>query len=161
MKHNIPFMSYLIKRRYPCVCINAHACLVQKPYIVCALYITVLPAFENTNIALVNKLLPARPCMDISHHSLRAFKILSGDADDKRLVFYGCCSWRCMNNKDDRILFVLLTYILDITQICSGITSGRVLDGEFLYTKILEVNLFAFAYRLFHEDFSPINEAMQ
>ena len=26
-----------------------------------------------------------------------------------------------------------------------------------LYTKILEVNLFAFAYRLFHEDFSPIN----
>ena len=29
----------------------------------------------------------------------------------------------------------------------SGITSGRVLDGELLYTKILEVNLFAFAYR--------------
>ena len=28
----------------------------------------------------------------------------------------------------------------------SGITSGRVLDGELLYTKILEVNLFAFAY---------------
>ena len=24
------------------------------------------------------------------------------------------------------------------------------------YTKILEVNLFAFAYRLFHEDFSSI-----
>ena len=24
---------------------------------------------------------------------------------------------------------------------CSGITSGRVLDGELLYTKILEVNL--------------------
>ena len=23
------------------------------------------------------------------------------------------------------------------------------------YTKILEVNLFAFAYRLFHDDFSP------
>ena len=37
----------------------------------------------------------------------------------------------------------------------SGITSGRVLDGELFYTKILEVNLFAFAYRLFHEDFSP------
>ena len=33
----------------------------------------------------------------------------------------------------------------------SGITSGRVLDGELLYTKILEVNLIAFAYRLFHE----------
>ena len=26
-----------------------------------------------------------------------------------------------------------------------------------LYTKILEVNLFAFAYRLFPEDFSPIH----
>ena len=41
----------------------------------------------------------------------------------------------------------------------SGITSGRsrVFDGELLYTKILEVNLFAFAYRLFHRDFSPIN----
>ena len=35
----------------------------------------------------------------------------------------------------------------------SGITSGRVLDGKLLYTKILEVNLFAFAYRLFHEDY--------
>ena len=39
----------------------------------------------------------------------------------------------------------------------SGITSGRVLDRELLYTKILEVNLFAFAYRLFHEDLSPID----
>ena len=29
-----------------------------------------------------------------------------------------------------------------------------VLDGELLYTKILEVNLFAFAYRRFHEEFS-------
>ena len=27
------------------------------------------------------------------------------------------------------------------------------------YTKILEVNLFAFAYRLFHRDFSPLNWA--
>ena len=26
-----------------------------------------------------------------------------------------------------------------------------------MYTKILEVNLFAFAYRLFHEDFSSID----
>ena len=26
-----------------------------------------------------------------------------------------------------------------------------------IYTKILEVNLFAFAYRLFHEDFSSID----
>ena len=27
----------------------------------------------------------------------------------------------------------------------------------YIYTKILEVNLFAYAYRLFHRDFSPIN----
>ena len=39
----------------------------------------------------------------------------------------------------------------------SGITSGRVLDGELLYTKILEVNLFAFADRRFHRDFSPLD----
>ena len=39
----------------------------------------------------------------------------------------------------------------------SAITSGRVRDGELLYTKILEVNLFAFAYRLFHEDFSSVH----
>ena len=39
----------------------------------------------------------------------------------------------------------------------SGITSGRVLNGELLYTKILEVKLFAFAYRLFRRDFSPLD----
>ena len=42
-----------------------------------------------------------------------------------------------------------------------GITSGRMLDGELLYTKILEVNLFAFAYRLLHRDFSPSNGTLQ
>ena len=40
------------------------------------------------------------------------------------------------------------------------LTSGRVLDGELLYTTILEVNLFAFAYRLFHEAFSPNHGAL-
>ena len=39
----------------------------------------------------------------------------------------------------------------------SGITSSRVLNGELLYTKILEVNLFAFAYRLFRREFSPLD----
>ena len=29
----------------------------------------------------------------------------------------------------------------------------------FIYTKILEVNLFAFAYRHIHRDFSPVNGA--
>ena len=46
-----------------------------------------------------------------------------------------------------------------IIQIYSRITSGRVLGGGLLYTEILKVNLFVFAYRLFHEDFSPIYEA--
>ena len=35
--------------------------------------------------------------------------------------------------------------IHNISPIYSGITSDRVLDGELLYTNILEVNLFAFA----------------
>ena len=35
-----------------------------------------------------------------------------------------------------------------------------VLNGEILYTEILEVNLFAFAYRLFHEDVSPVYEGL-
>ena len=47
--------------------------------------------------------------------------------------------------------------VLHTIHMYSGITSGRVLDGELLYTKILEVHLFAFAYRLFHEDFSSID----
>ena len=38
----------------------------------------------------------------------------------------------------------LMSYII---QIYSGITSGRALNGELLYTKILEVNLFTFAYK--------------
>ena len=45
---------------------------------------------------------------------------------------------------------------VNIIYMYSGITSGRVLNGELLHAKILEVNLFAFAYRLFHEDFSSI-----
>ena len=47
-------------------------------------------------------------------------------------------------------------YSVYTIHIWSGITSGRVLDGELLCTQILEVNLFAFAYRLFHEDPPPI-----
>ena len=46
----------------------------------------------------------------------------------------------------------------DTIHMYSGITSGRVFDRELLYTKILEVNLFAIVYRQFHRDFSPINE---
>ena len=39
-------------------------------------------------------------------------------------------------------------HIHNIIHIYSGITSGRVLNGELLYTKILEVNLFAFVNKL-------------
>ena len=46
-----------------------------------------------------------------------------------------------------------------IILIYSGITSSSMLNGELLYTEILELNLFAFANRLFHEDFPPIYEA--
>ena len=51
----------------------------------------------------------------------------------------------------------LRTFTFNTIHMYSGITSGRVLDGELLYPKILEVNLFAFAYRLFHRDFSTLN----
>ena len=47
-------------------------------------------------------------------------------------------------------------FIYNIIHIYCGIISYRVLNGELLYTKILEVNFFAFAHRLFHEDFSSI-----
>ena len=53
--------------------------------------------------------------------------------------------------------FHVYNYTHNTIHMYSGITSGRVLDGELLYTKILEVNLFAFAYRLFRRDFSPLN----
>ena len=52
---------------------------------------------------------------------------------------------------------MLIYFNFNVIHIYSGITSGRVLDGELLYTEILEVNLFAFAYRLFHEDFLDRN----
>ena len=32
--------------------------------------------------------------------------------------------------------------------------------GSFIHPEILEVNLFAFAYKLFHEDFSPLDCAL-
>ena len=58
------------------------------------------------------------------------------------------CTMKSFMHKNYRHLSIQFICIL-------GITSARVLDGELLYTKILEVNLFAFAYRLFHEKFLP------
>ena len=55
------------------------------------------------------------------------------------------------------IYIYIYIYINNTIHMYSGITSGRVLNGELLYTKILEVNLFAFAYRLFRRDFSPLD----
>ena len=53
----------------------------------------------------------------------------------------------------------LSKYICYMIPICTGITSGRVLDGElYICTQITEVNLSAFAYRLFHEDFCQFSE---
>ena len=39
--------------------------------------------------------------------------------------------------------------------ICDGV---RFQLQKYIYTETLEVNLFAFAYRLSHKDFSPIYE---
>ena len=67
-------------------------------------------------------------------------------------------SWgtqRYTGKEKDYDSFCIYIYIYMI-HIYSGITSGRVLNGELLYTKILEVNMFAFAYRLCHEDSSSI-----
>ena len=56
-----------------------------------------------------------------------------------------------------RIVFHMYVLSYNTIHMYSGITSGRVLNGGALYTKILEVNLFAVAYRLFRRDFSPLD----
>ena len=58
---------------------------------------------------------------------------------------YNCIDMHCH--------FDIQVYII---QIYSGITCGRVLNGELNAQKIAEVNLSVFVYRLFYEDFSPI-----
>ena len=62
--------------------------------------------------------------------------------------------WGEISTKQSVIFVYIYIYTIHMY---SGITSGRVLNGELLYTKILEVNLFAFAYRLFRRDFSPLD----
>ena len=44
---------------------------------------------------------------------------------------------------------------------CSGITRGRVLSGELYAHMISQVNLSAFIYRLFHKDFSLMQNWMR
>ena len=60
------------------------------------------------------------------------------------------------NHHNDKNVF-MYTHFNHTIHMYSGITSGRVLNGELLYTKILEVNLIAFTYRLFRRDFSPLD----
>ena len=60
------------------------------------------------------------------------------------------------------MVYIRMQHYLDIdsyTKLISITTIAFLLLNIFilLYTKILEVNLFAFAYRLFHEDFSSID----
>ena len=43
--------------------------------------------------------------------------------------------------------------------LCGISACGDVYIHAIKYTEIPEVNLFAFAFRLFHEDFSPLNRA--
>ena len=62
-----------------------------------------------------------------------------------------------VSSMDAKFYWTKTYFLFNTIYMYSGITSGRVLDGELSYTKILEVNLFVFAYRLFHRDFSPIN----
>ena len=45
------------------------------------------------------------------------------------------------SNKAGSITGLVCIFIYNTIHMYSGITSGRVLDGELLYTKILEVNL--------------------
>ena len=49
-----------------------------------------------------------------------------------------------------------------IIQICSGITRGRVPNAQcFIHRDSRSyINLFAFTYRFFHEDFSPLEGAI-
>ena len=54
----------------------------------------------------------------------------------------------------------MLSYGKYTNLLYSTLLYSTLLYSTILYTKILEVNLFAFAYRLFHEDFSPISGAL-
>ena len=85
---------------------------------------------------------------------------------DKRCSIYSMISVRAHCNPLEIYIYIYIyiyklsylgIYIYNTIHMYSGITSGRVLNGELLYTKILEVNLFAFAYRLFRRDFSPLD----
>ena len=62
-------------------------------------------------------------------------------ADDTRLRPHRCKSEQKAHKSlicfDGYTLLVIINYTIHMY---SGITSGRVLDGELLYTKILEVN---------------------
>ena len=63
-----------------------------------------------------------------------------------------------MQQRQQNWVFYLTLIYIYIQFIC--ILESQVIEcsmGSFLYTKILEVNLFAFAYKLFRRDFSPLD----
>ena len=75
---------------------------------------------------------------------------------------------KSLSSFKDNTLFVMLTLIIEyidivcyMTQMCSGNTSGRVLNTE-LYAQRLQklIYLLLLMIRLFHEDFSSIIRAM-
>ena len=81
------------------------------------------------------------------------------------VVFSWTGYWSCLKRYSSLLNFGLvifdniytpwnITIIFDIVLLLYWI---HIAIYIFSYTKILEVNLFAFAYRLFHRDFSPIN----
>ena len=67
-----------------------------------------------------------------------------------------CCRhpliFMLMNHWLESIDWLITWGVLQIT-----LPSKQCMFENTLYTKILEVNLFTFAYRLFHEDFSSID----
>ena len=55
---------------------------------------------------------------------------------------------------------VFLMDVVDISINVLRVANAIIVSGIVIYTEILEVNLFAFVYRLFHDNFSPIYEAL-
>ena len=81
---------------------------------------------------------------------------LRSDVPDQKVVSSNLGDTGQLLGSFDRRIYIYIC-IYNTIHMYSGITSGRVLNGELLYTKILEVNLFAFACRLFRRDFSPLD----
>ena len=69
--------------------------------------------------------------------------------------FIQFCSHLCIETRPDLVSnqYLSLFIISDLSNSPGSHSVSNVY--KYIYTKILEVTLFAFAYRLFHGDFSP------